>query len=207
MKFLATNRKLRTLLTAIHHETLVPSWDFPRRLVWSTKHKKSFIETVLQGYPFPEIYVVTGNIDADTGQTIEWLVDGQQRITTLYQYYVDFPDLIATGIRPYSQLRDQEKQAFLEYPVAVRDLGKTGFYKIQEIFKRINSPTYGLNALEIENVRFDGEFKQFGEQIAKDKFFEKHLVFSPSEIRNKQDIRFALTFVVTIMSTFFHKEL
>lgn len=29
---------------------------FQRRLVWSTEHKAKFIDTILKGYPVPELY-------------------------------------------------------------------------------------------------------------------------------------------------------
>lgn len=82
----ATNRRLRVLLTAISKEILVPQPEFQRRLVWSNKDKVEFVKTVLEGYPFPEIYIAAGNVDPKTGEGCELLVDGQQRITTLYQY-------------------------------------------------------------------------------------------------------------------------
>ena len=54
---------------------------------------------------------------------------------------------------------------------------------IKDVFVRINSTNYALNAMEVHNARFDGEFKQFGEKVADTKFFEKHGVFSASEIQ------------------------
>ena len=37
--------------------------DFQRRFVWTIKHQEEFIGTILEGYPFPEIYVCTGEYD------------------------------------------------------------------------------------------------------------------------------------------------
>ena len=54
MKTSATNRKIRILLTAIRDGSLVPQPEFQRRLVWSNKHKRAFLKTVLEGLPFPE---------------------------------------------------------------------------------------------------------------------------------------------------------
>src|SRR5207302_5225363 len=87
MKTSATNRRLRVLLTAIRSGKLIPRPEFQRRLVWSNKHKAAFVETVLLNYPFPEIYVASGDVDRETGEGSEMLVDGQQRITTLYEYF------------------------------------------------------------------------------------------------------------------------
>src|ERR1039457_4032453 len=83
----ATNKKLRILLTDIRDGKLIPRPEFQRRLVWTNKDKVKFLETVLEGYPFPEIYIAAGSIDPETGEGTEMLVDGQQRITTLFQYF------------------------------------------------------------------------------------------------------------------------
>lgn len=207
IKTTATNRKIRVLLTAIKNETLVPRPEFQRRLVWGNKHKRAFLDTVLKGYPFPEIYIAAGEVDPDTGEGAEMLVDGQQRITTLNQYFTGAEALIlGKEIPPYGTLSKDEKTAFLEYEVVVRDLGQVGIDTIKEVFQRINSTKYSLNAMEIHNSRFDGELKQFAESISQDQFFESNRVFSASDIRRMQDVRFTLVFIITVMSTYFNRD-
>lgn len=208
MKTSATNRKLRLLITGVRNKTLLPRPEFQRRLVWSNQHKLAFIETVLLGYPFPEIYIASGNVDPESGEGTEMLVDGQQRVTTLYQYFVASPDLKLTQKIPsYSSLSENEKIAFLEYEVVVRDLGTKSISEIREIFQRINSTNYALNAMEIHNARYEGELKAFAEDLAKESFFENNGVFLPNEVRRMNDVRFVLTFIVTIMSNYFHRDI
>ena len=207
MRASASNRRIHVLLENIRSGILVPNPDFQRRLVWSNKHKSAFIETVLRGYPFPEIYVASGEVDLDTGVGTEMLVDGQQRLTTLKQYFERSPDLkLLGGITPYSKLPDSEKKDFLDYQVVVRDLGQISITQIKEIFQRINSTSYALNVMEIHNARFDGEIKQFAEELAKDDFFEKHRVFRVNEIRRMRDTVFTLSIVITVMSTYFNQD-
>jgi uncharacterized protein with ParB-like and HNH nuclease domain len=207
MKTSATNRKIRVLLTSITNGTLLPRPDFQRRLVWSNKHKNSFIETVLMGFPFPEIYIAAGEVDPDTGEGNEMLVDGQQRIMTLYQYFKGSQDLkLLPTIIPYSKLKEPEKLDFLEYEVVVRDLGKSSLGNILEVFRRINLTNYALTAMEIHNARYDGEFKQFGENLAQDEFFDNHRIFTSNEIRRMEDVKFTLTFIIMILSTYFNRD-
>ncbi|HEX8451607.1 MAG TPA: DUF262 domain-containing protein [Longimicrobium sp.] len=207
MRTTATNRKLRTLLTGIRSGALIPRPEFQRRLVWSNRHKVAFIGTVLDAYPFPEIYIAAGHVDSETGEGTEMLVDGQQRITTLYQYFHASSELkLPAEIPPYSNLSEDAKMAFLEYDVVVRDLGPMGIPEIKEIFTRINSTNYALNAMEIQNARFEGDFKKFGETLAENPFFERHRVFSAADIRRMHDLRFVLTLVVTILSTYFNRD-
>lgn len=207
MRVSASNRRIHVLLEGIRSGTLVPNPEFQRRLVWSNKHKSAFIETVLRGYPFPEIYVAAGEVDLDTGEGTEMLVDGQQRLTTLKQYFEASPDLkLSSGITPYSQLTNQEKKDFLDYLVVVRDLGQMSITEMKEIFQRINSTNYSLNAMEIHNARFDGELKQFAESLAQHSFFENHRIFRTNEIRRMGDTVFTLSVIITVMSTYFNLD-
>lgn len=207
MKTSATNRKLRLLLTGIQNSVLLPRPEFQRRLVWSNKHKLAFLKTVLEGYPFPEIYIAAGDVNSETGEGTEMLVDGQQRISTLYQYFKNSPDLrLDKTFIAYRDLSEDQKISFLEYEVVVRDLGKLPIPEILEIFKRINSTNYALNAMEIHNSRFDGEFKQFGEELAVHPLFEESRFFRPQEIKRMGDTRFCLVLVCTFMSGYSNRD-
>jgi hypothetical protein len=206
MKTSGTNRKLRILLTGIKNGTLLPRPEFQRRLVWANKHKQEFIRTVLMEYPFPEIYIAAGQVDPNTGEGNELLVDGQQRLTTLFQYFSGSQDLRLGDIAPYSTLGETEKLAFLEYEVVVRDLGNKSIEEIKEVFTRINSTRYSLNAMEIRNARYDGAFKQFGEHLLEHPFFEEHSVFTTADIRRMGDLLFCLTVSAIMMSTYFNRD-
>ena len=203
----ASNRRVHILLDNIRKGTLVPDPSFQRRLVWSDKHKSAFIDTVLRGYPFPEIYVAAGEVDLDTGQGKEMLVDGQQRLTTLKQYFEGSPDLkLSSGITPYAELTNEEKKKFLDYPVVVRDLGQISMEEIIDIFRRINSTNYALNPMEIHNARFDGELKKFAEKLAQHSFFEDNRIFRANEIKRMRDTIFTLSVIITVMSTYFNQD-
>jgi hypothetical protein len=206
MKTSGTNRKLRVLLTGIKNGTLLPRPEFQRRLVWANKHKQEFVRTVLMEYPFPEIYIAAGHVDSNTGEGTEMLVDGQQRMTTLYQYFTGSQDLKLGDITPYAKLGENEKLAFLDYEVVVRDLGQKTIEEIKEVFTRINSTKYSLNAMEIRNARYDGAFKQFGEHLMEHVFFEEHPIFTAADVRRMGDLLFCLTVVVTIISTYFNRD-
>lgn len=207
MKTTATNRKVRELLTQLREGKLEPRPEFQRRLVWSNKDKSSFLDTVLKNYPFPEIYVAAGEVDVETGEAKEMLVDGQQRITTLYQYFTGSSDLkLSSSVAPYATLQVSDKEAFLQYDVVVRDLGKVPVDEIKEVFRRINATRYALNAMEIHNARYEGDFKQFAEEIAQSGFFDSHKVFNATEIKRMQDTRFVLTVACTLLSTYFNRD-
>jgi hypothetical protein len=109
-------------------------------------------------------------------------------------------------IRPYSGLTNEEKIAFLEYEVVVRDLGKKSIEEIKEVFTRINSTKYSLNAMEIHNARYDGALKRFGEELTQNDFFEKNQVFKANDIRRMGDTLFCLTLAITMLTTYFNRD-
>lgn len=203
----ASNRRLRVLLTGIGNKTLIPQPDFQRRLVWTNKDKIEFIKTVLEGYPFPEIYIAAGKVDPKTGEGSEVLVDGQQRVTTLYQYFKGSPDIkLGSNLPAYSDLEEEKQIAFLEYKVVVRDMGNMPIEHIKEVFKRINSTSYGLNAMELHNSRFGGEFKQFAEEVSRADVFERNRLFTSTDIKRMNDVKYCLGLIITIMTTYFNRD-
>jgi hypothetical protein len=207
MKTSATNRKLRILLTGIQNGTLIPRPEFQRRLVWSNKDKLAFLHTVLDRLPFPEIYIASGEVNSETGEGEEMLVDGQQRITTLYQYFKGSPDLkLDASTRPYTRLTEEERIAFLEYEVVIRDLGKVPIAEILEVFSRINSTNYALNSMEVHNARFSGELKEFGDELANSPFFEQVHFFTAQEIKRMSDTKFCLSLIITFLGGYFNRD-
>jgi hypothetical protein len=209
MQTSATNRRLRILLTGIRDTTLVPNPHFQRRLVWSNIHKIAFLETVLAGLPFPEIFTAAGEVDPDTGDGKELIVDGQQRITTLYQYFTGSGDLrLGSTVTPYTQLEQSKKIEFLEYEVVVRDLGPLTEEQTRDIFFRINSTKYSLNAMEVNNSRFDGALKRFAENVVAEDFFQapEHPIFSSLDGRRMNDTRFGLTLIISMLSGYFNRD-
>ena len=135
MKTSATNKKIRELISAVSEKSLVPRPEFQRRLVWTMEDKNKFLETVLMGFPFPEIYVADGDVDTETAKGTQLLVDGQQRVSTLCQYFSGDPKLVLKSVRPYAQLDEEERKRFLGYDVAVRDLGSVTKEQVLEVFQ------------------------------------------------------------------------
>lgn len=203
----ASNRRLRTILMGIRDGTLVPRPEFQRRLVWTNKDKVAFIQTVLEGLPFPEIYIAAGTVDPKTGEGTEVLVDGQQRMTTLYQYFTGARGLKLPGeIQPYSELQEAEQLAFLDYKVVVRDLGNLPLDEIKDVFQRINSASYGLNAMELHNARYAGAFKQLAEEIANSTTIENLGVFSANDIRRMNDVRYCTAMLASVLGPYFNRD-
>lgn len=204
----STNRRVAELVTDLRDGSLVPDPKFQRRLVWSSKHRAEFIKTVLMGLPFPEVFISQGEVDTNTGDATEWLVDGQQRLTTLAAYFsgdLDVP-YEKYELQRYEELSQDQKTTFLQYLVAVRDLGAIDHEAVVDIFERINSTGYSLNAMEVNNARYDGPLKQFAESIPGWDEFESNRVFTARDAKRMNDVRYCLSLIITMMSGYFHRE-
>ncbi len=125
---------------------LVLSPYFQRNLVWREIHQKEFIETILKGYPFPQIFVARGDINVDTMTSISCVVDGQQRMNAIKEYV---GDKFSVGGEYFSQLGTGDKEEFLTYQIPVIDLDiKATDQSIIDIFKRLNRTFYALSTIE-----------------------------------------------------------
>lgn len=207
MKTSGTNKRVREIMTGIKSGSIVPQPGFQRRLVWSQKHKNAFIRTVLEGYPFPEVYFANGEVDLDSGEGSTLIVDGQQRLTTLYEYFYASPSLkLEADIAAYTDLTAEEKANFLSYEVVVRDLGSLTLDEIRQVFLRINSTAYAVNPMEIANARYDGAIKRFGENLASRPIFEDKGIFTDNDIRRMNDVRLALTIIISLHTGYFNRD-
>jgi hypothetical protein len=164
--------KIIELYNKIESGNLDTSPEFQRKLVWKKQHKYAFISTILLNYPFPEIYIASSEMDIAKLKSHEIVVDGKQRITTIVDYVKGVNDFaISKKIKPFAELNTEEKRAFLNYSVTIKDLKDLDSDTIKDVFERINSTDYSLNSNERLNARFgDGEFAMFCKQIVDSSF-------------------------------------
>lgn len=186
---------ISSLVNDIRQGRLILQPNFQRNLVWNDKHKESFIDTILKGYPFPEIYIAQSGVNFDTLQTQQVVVDGQQRLSTIMKYVSD--DLTHKTIPRFQDLTEQNKIDFLGYGVSVINLGNAPSETIKEVFRRINQTKYSLNPIEIQNAFYDGEFISTAKEIL-DIFDADALpIFSDTDINRMVDLNFILLLMAT----------
>lgn len=195
----ATNKKLLEVFNMMKEGGLILKPTFQRKLVWNDNHKENFIDTILNGLPFPEIYFADGEIDLETQKSKTLVVDGQQRLSTIYQYITNSNEFKIKRIKPFPELSDKKKTNFYDYKIVVRDLGRIEDETIIDIFRRINSVQYALNAMEIRNALYEGEFISTAKEIVeKNKFLNQLDVFTETEFSRMKDIEFVLLIMATI---------
>ena len=60
--------------------------------------------------------------------------------------------------------------------------------------------------MEVNNARFDGALKRFCDDLSEDPFFVKHQTFNSFDAKRMNDVRWCLTLVITMLSSYFNRD-
>ena len=164
---------LRQVVDMIHEGDIDLAPDFQRQYVWKARQRSGLIESLLLGIPLPSFYF---NED-DTGRL--QVVDGVQRLTTIYQYVTDQ----AVRLGEVTYLNDLKGQGFDDLATLFRRrLSSAQFvahvidpqtpYRVKfDIFRRINTGGTPLSAQEIRHCMSKTRSRQFLKQLVSDESF------------------------------------
>lgn len=193
-----TNPTIADIYEKIDANRLQLSPDFQRKFVWTQEHQEQFLDTILHGYPFPEIYVCQGETDTKKLRTSQKVIDGQQRLTTIKNYIEnDFRKEVKL-IPTFDSLDEKQREHFLSYQVVVRDIGKVEDDLVREIFRRINLTKFKLEDIEIHNAIYDGQFIKVAKELSDELTLHEFGVFYESELTRMADVHFFLSVMSTI---------
>ena len=146
LKYTVRSREIIDLIAAMRSSRLTLSPYFQRNLVWREAHKRDFIDTIMKGYPFPQIFLARGPIDLDTMEASQAVVDGQQRLNAIRDFVDGKLDLEG---KLFKELSAKEREDFLKYEVAVIDFDlDAGDPRLKDVFYRLNRTYYSLSAIE-----------------------------------------------------------
>lgn len=193
-----TNPTIADVYQEIDQSKLVLRPDFQRKFVWTHEHQEAFIDTILNGLPFPEIYVCEGEVDVQKLRTTRLVIDGQQRLTTIRNYIEGKQEHPFAKVPTYQSLTDEQKRDFASYQIVMRDLGKVDEDTTREIFRRINLTKFKLDDIEIHNAVYDGQFIQAAKFILENVNLEQYGVLRESEFTRMADLHFILLVMATL---------
>lgn len=146
LKYQIRSVALVSIVNDIKQKRLIPNAYFQRNLVWRDIHKREFIDTILKGYPFPQIFISRGKIDIETMQSTSCIVDGQQRTNAITEY---ISGKFSVNGKKYHELNNEEKSELLKYEIGVVELDMDNDDPaIKEMFKRVNRTSNSLTAIE-----------------------------------------------------------
>jgi hypothetical protein len=148
--------------------------SFQRRPVWKPKAKAFFLDTLIRGLPVPIVFV-REKLNVQTLRTVREIVDGQQRLRSVFAFIDpsslknykrerdDFtlmktysPDYPGLG---FGDLPKEVREEILGYQFSVDVLPRNADdAAVLNIFKRLNSTGVRLNDQELRNAEYFGEF-------------------------------------------------
>lgn len=187
-------------------DTLSLSPKFQRRPVWSTSAKSFLIDTLLKGLPIPPIYLRIAQ-NKDRTRTIREVIDGQQRLRAVLDYYRDVYALSpsvseeAPGKR-FSQLTNEQQDAICTYGFICESFAGLADEQVLEIFSRLNTHSVKLNAQELRNGRYFGKFKRSVYKLALEHltFWRESKIFTEQKIARMLEVELVSELVVAQMA-------
>ncbi|SDP77455.1 DUF262 domain-containing protein [Clostridium gasigenes] len=149
--------------------------EYQRRRVWSNIQKSKLIESFIMNIPVPPVFLY--EIDFSKYE----VMDGLQRLSTLYDFYDDRFKL--TGLELWSELNGMKYSELPEkiqkgidrrYISTIVILNETAKSKSEEhilkkfVFERLNTGGTRLTEQETRNALYDGKMNQLCIKIAKE---------------------------------------
>jgi hypothetical protein len=135
---------------------------YQRRSIWSQRFKDFFIDTVLNNYPCPAIFLYE---EISLSGTAKYhVVDGKQRLLTCFEFvgnkFPVYESATITSLRGkwFRELPDEVKLDVWRYQFAVEFVPQEDERLITEIFDRINRNVARLTRQELRHAKYDGEF-------------------------------------------------
>lgn len=182
---------------------------YQRRSVWTLKDRRFFLDTVFRGYPSPPIFL--HKTLGDGQKTIYAVVDGKQRLQTLFMFAEnelalagDFGDERLNG-KTWMGLADSEKQLFWDYVVPVEFLSfdPNDTKEVNQAFDRLNRNMRKLEPQELRHARWDGWFIKFVEGECDDAVWRELGVVTNARSKRMKDAQFISELLLVVIE---HKQ-
>lgn len=197
-----THRTVSWLKKAFDADQLEVRPIFQRNLVWLQPQKSALIDTILRGYPIPELYM-QDVIDGD-GNEKHYVVDGQQRITACLEFVNGEFELKADespewAEMTYDDLAEADRKKIWSYSFVTRVIPDIPESELREVFKRINRYNMSLTKQELRHATYWGEFISSMESLAEGEFWVESGIFSANDFRRMLDVEFISELAVSVL--------
>jgi len=180
---------------------------YQRRLVWPFKSKVYLIDTILQGLPLPKFFMQL-RVDPLNGKTIYDMVDGQQRLSTIFQFIREEtndgkqfilsrkhhpkPETFLSDLEglTFSTLPSSYQQKLWLYKLTMEELTNATEQEIRDMFVRLNLNNVKLKDQELRNAIFHGDFKKVVYSLSdeyEEDFYLKYKILSLAQIKRMND--------------------
>lgn len=188
----ATSHTVAWFWNRLRDQTLNMKPPFQRNPVWQETQKAYLIDTIIRGYPVPELYLQT--IVNSSGEEQHIVVDGQQRIRACLEFLSDGftlgDDSGEYAGLSFSELDDSSKKQIFGYKFVIRNLPDLADAELREIFGRLNRNNVALNRQELRNATYWGEFITSMTDLSKNPFWITSGLFTSNDVRRMLDIEY-----------------
>jgi len=152
---------------------------YQRKLVWSIEEKRSFLDSIIRGYPVP--LVLLAEVSTDKGKQLE-IIDGMQRMNAIMSFidqefdiegkYFDLDTMADTkllkdeyNLTQRDPIMDRSTCAnIVRYQIPLSVFQEAGTSHIDEVFRRLNS---GGKHLSKQELRQAGALSKFATIVRK----------------------------------------
>lgn len=181
MEFITKEIDIKGLIELYEQNRLILNPPYQRNEIWSMSAKKLLIDSIVKGYALPNFFFL------DKGKGVYEVVDGQQRIRTIINFY--------KGLFPFGKrdFYDKEKfPMFLRYKLVLFILIKSDKDEnIEDFYTRVNSTGMKLNRPELKKAEFyNTRFLNLIETLAASEKFVSLELFSDKSLERMNDVDF-----------------
>lgn len=194
MTFNPREYSIRELYDSYQRGETVLSPKFQRRAVWEYKAKSYLIDSILRGFPVPRIFIREKT--ALTFKTSREIIDGQQRLKTVFDFIQDGFKISKVhndefGGLTFNELPDLVRKDFLNYTISAIILMDLTDDEVFNIFARLNTYSVRLNSQELLNSQFFGRYKQLIYRVAGEyrKFWVESRILTEKSIARMEDAK------------------
>lgn len=170
---------IQSLYGSYLKETFLVNRRYQRKLVWTIEEKRSFLDSIVNGYPVP--LVLLAEVKTDAGRKLE-IIDGMQRMNAIMSFidqefdlhgkYFDLDTMADTkflkdngDITQKNDILDRKICAeIVRYQIPLSVYQESGGNHIDEVFRRLNS---GGRHLSKQELRQAGAVSKFASIVRK----------------------------------------
>lgn len=170
---------IQSLYGSYLKETFLVNRRYQRKLVWTIEEKRSFLDSIVNGYPVP--LVLLAEVKTESGRKLE-IIDGMQRMNAIMSFidqefdlhgkYFDLDTMADTkflkdngDITQKIEILDRKICAeIVRYQIPLSVYQESGGSHIDEVFRRLNS---GGRHLSKQELRQAGAVSKFAAIVRK----------------------------------------
>jgi hypothetical protein len=177
--------------------------EFQRNAVWPPAAKAYLIDTILSDRPMPLFFFQRGR-SAQTGKPLYSVIDGQQRLRSIFEYLDGRFSLTQSKGRDFagkkfSDLSVSLQDKILNYDLNIEELSGYSDDEVRDVFVRMNKYVVKLSPQELRHAKEQGKFYDFVEELALLAFWRDEGVFSKAQFDRMRAAEFAAEMTVLLI--------